>query len=380
MGEIKKRMLFFFHENPFSNRAGNVTRCKKNIEIFNELGYDIDLVGSYDVYVGMNDNLIINSPLINQHFLIKRKPKDENFINRIKYKILKKIKKSSNYFATPYFLSKFHKIIKENNYDIIFINYEIWSELTNFKELENTKKIVDTHDWMTLNEYYKNQKLDIGKRFSQELQNLDKFDHVITISNDENFVFSSFLGNKVFNIPPYFDQNFIEIDVNKKYDIIFVGSDNPFNIKAINWFLDKVLPLLPSSSKICVIGRVSKYISEIKNVEKNIFVEDLSTFYQASKIAICPMLEGTGIKIKVIEALSYALPVVGTIKAVDGFGEKRHNGCFVSDDPEEFAKNCLELINNQELYSRATSEAKDFFINNFSKEINYELWKKLLVN
>ena len=43
-------------------------------------------------------------------------------------------------------------------------------------------------------------------------------------------------------------------------------------------------------------------ILRFHNIHKIDFVEDLDAIYKHSKIAICPMLTGTGLKIKVIEA------------------------------------------------------------------------------
>ncbi len=145
---------------------------------------------------------------------------------------------------------------------------------------------------------------------------------MITISNEEHFIFKSFLGDKVINIPPSFPENFETEATRKEYDLIFVGSDNPFNVDALNWFIEHVLPLLNSDIRICVIGRICKRIPDHNNIEKFFFVDQLKEFYHKSKVAICPMLGGTGIKIKVVEALSFGIPVVGTDKAVDGFFQK----------------------------------------------------------
>ena len=82
---------------------------------------------------------------------------------------------------------------------------------------------------------------------------------------------------------------------------------------------DHVYPLLPPNINIVIIGRICKHIQERKGVTLIEFAESTGRVLPPVKIAICPMLEGTGIKIKVIEALSYGLPIVGTERAIDGF-------------------------------------------------------------
>lgn len=95
------------------------------------------------------------------------------------------------------------------------------------------------------------------------------------------------------------------------------------------------------------------------------FVEDLSTYYYKSKIALCPMLSGTGVKVKVVEALSYGLPVVCNLRGLDGLPLKENNGCLRGDTPEEFAKHITKLLADENYYQSikklAINTFKDFF-------------------
>jgi len=376
---MPKKILYFFPENPFSNRAGNVTRAKTTLDILKKLGCQIDLVGIEDIYKGMGDNTDFDKNLVDKVFLLSRRPiKNLRSLEYWRYKFSKQTHKNkSNPILTSYIKESFKKILEIKKYDYVIINYEFWSGLIENELPNNHIKIVDTHDWITLNEFYKNPSLKIGERFEEEINNLAKFDKVITISNDENFVFKGFLGDKVVNIPPSFTTQFSD-DSEKKYDLIFVGSDNIFNIKSLNWFFENVYPLLPENLNIIIIGRVCRHIGKVENVQYLEFAESLDEYYNQSKIAICPMLEGTGIKIKVIEALSYGLPVVGTERAIDGFQSKLANGCLVDNTPEIFKDNILSLLQNEAYYQNIKSQGKEYFKDNFSEEKAVEKWKNIL--
>lgn len=376
---MTKKILFFFPENPFSNRAGNVTRAKTNLTILKKLGYHIDLVGIEDIYKGMGDDTEFDKNFVDNLFLLTRRPlKKIASLEYWRYKFSKlNDKNKSNHLLTTYIKESFKKICDSEKYDYIIINYEFWAGLIDQNLHNNPVKIVDTHDWITLNEFYKNPALKIGERFEEEINNLAKFDEVITISNDENFVFRGFLGDKVVNIPPSFPSHFSS-DPEKIYDLIFVGSDNVFNIKSIQWFFEKVHLLLPDNIKIVIIGRVCRHLEKVKNVEFVEFAETLDEYYQQSKIAICPMLEGTGIKIKVIEALSFGLPVVGTERAIDGFASKSLNGCIVDNQPEVFKENIISLLQNEKDYQNTKNQAEEYFKNNFTEEKAMEKWVNIL--
>jgi len=377
-----KKLLFFFPDNPFAKGAGNIIRAYSNLKQLKALGFQIDLIGVEDLYKNWGDPYEhIDSSMINEFLLLSRRPprKKLTFIYW-KYKVIKFISKKnkSNIFYTRYFKDSFNNFLKTKKYDYVVINYEFWTDLIRNKDLKGAKKIIDTHDWITLNEFYKNKKLHLGKKFEEEINSLSFYDKIITISSDEYFIFRGFLGDKVVNIPPFFQENFANEYIPKKYDLIFVGSDNPFNILSFNWFIEKVYPLLPDYIKLCVVGRICNHIPDKHNIEKHIFADDLSTFYHQSKVAICPMLEGTGIKIKVVEALSFGLPVVGTEKAVDGFLQKTNNGCSIAHDETKFAELILELLTTPSQYEKKKEEAVSFFKNNFSEKMAEKLWRSIL--
>ena len=73
---------------------------------------------------------------------------------------------------------------------------------------------------------------------------------------------------------------------------------------------------------------------QLANVLKGLEMdaESLDDLYSRTKIAIVPMFDGTGLKIKTITAMSYGIPVVGTCAAVDGFADKKENPCLITNN------------------------------------------------
>ena len=79
------------------------------------------------------------------------------------------------------------------------------------------------------------------------------------------------------------------------------------------------------------------------------------------KVVISPMLSGTGLKIKVVEALSHSIPVVCNTRGVDGLINKTENGCLVTDNAEQFAKNITKLIEDNQFYNDISHKANQFY-------------------
>ena len=157
--------------------------------------------------------------------------------------------------------------------------------------------------------------------------------------------------------------------------MIFVGSQNPHNIAGIQWFEKKVLPFL-EDTKVHIIGKICKVVTDHPNFVKHGMVDDIEDFYQNTKIAICPMLSGTGIKIKVLEALSHSLPVVTNRRGVDGLLNKTLNGCIVENTGKDFAEAILKLLRDKSFYIEKKKEAEKYFLENHS----FEKEKKVLDN
>src|SRR5690606_5950245 len=149
----------------------------------------------------------------------------------------------------------FEDILKAKTYDYIIISYLYWTDLINTPLASASKTIVDTHDFLTLH-HTKDKDFRLGATFEDEINKLNAFDEAWTISSDEQFVFGQFCATKIRLIPPYFDSPLqTDFKNNKSYDLIYVASDNPHNIRSAEWFFEQIFPLLPSDLSVCVVGK-----------------------------------------------------------------------------------------------------------------------------
>ena len=104
----------------------------------------------------------------------------------------------------------------------------------------------------------------------------------------------------------------------------FIGSYNwEPNREAINWFLKDLNPTIQQSIpvKIEIAGKDGSSVFKdlaTSSVEFKGFVESPSEFLKSNGIFIAPMKSGSGVKIKVLEAMSNGLPCVLTPKAAEG--------------------------------------------------------------
>lgn len=366
-------ILYFFPMNPLRVNAGSVQRAQTLLTYCRDKGHQVDFINSNDYWGGVIDPSDIEAlkrqQLIRNHFSLSKKPKITHIFDFLRYNIprviLRKIFKIGSTgipdYATNYSRKLFDGILRQNCYDYVIVSYAFWGNLVKNKVLTGrAKTIIDTHDFITAQEQNRKH-FRLGNAFADEIQRLNRFDEIWTVSADEHYLFSQFCTNFVRLVPISVAHYPTGIVAQKEFDLLYVGGDNPHNVRAIRWFFDEVYPKLPKSLRICIVGTINNVLSEYPNVTSIRQTDNLGSYYQRSRVAICPMLSGTGTKVKVVEALSYGLPVVCSPKGVDGLLNKRENGCLIADDAKQFVRLITQLTDNQKQYVAIHEEAQQYY-------------------
>jgi UDP-N-acetylglucosamine:LPS N-acetylglucosamine transferase len=134
------------------------------------------------------------------------------------------------------------------------------------------------------------------------------------------------------------------------------------NLDALDIILEKINPLLYAvknfNYKIIICGNKLpvQYGGLISYKEKNIiyagFVDDINLYFKGADIFINPVIDGGGIKTKVVEALGYDLSVISTKSGavgipVDITGKK----LFIADDNnwENFTNNIFSIKTDEQI-------------------------------
>ena len=378
------KILYFYPENPLHKTQGNNARSLALLEYFKNRNIEVDFVGVATTVFSTNEiDKLKEEKLISNGYLlpifIRKKNKIKYFFRfSLPNKIGSRLGNRIGLFDRTRLghVDAFNAILKAQEYDVILISYVYWAKLIkNSEHLKNSKLIIDTHDFLT-SQFQLNKQFQLGKFFEKEIDILKLFDEILVISIEEKYLFSQFVDKKVELVTHALPQK-TNSKTENKYDLVYVASDNEHNTKSAKWFFNSVYPLLPATLKIAVVGKVGRSINEFSNVEKIDFVEDLDLLYSQSKIAICPMLSGTGVKIKVIEALSFGLPVVCNERGVDGLLNKTQNGCLVTNDENQFADYIIKLLSDADFYNKVSLEATTFFSEYHSLEKNYKILDKV---
>jgi glycosyltransferase involved in cell wall biosynthesis len=168
---------------------------------------------------------------------------------------------------------------------------------------------------------------------------------------------------------PTIDETFVsKVDVAAPdpdpIDLLFVGQSTNPNCAAMKWFFEEVWPIIADRGyRVKIVGQVSmlvrKNLPEIHEAFGSLFVgpvADLAPVYRAARCVFAPMISGTGISIKTIEALALGKPFIGTSMAYRGMPMDRiaKFGLHPQDTPQAFADAIVNALADERMAANAS--------------------------
>lgn len=205
----------------------------------------------------------------------------------------------------------------------------------------------------------KYEKICIEKR---EIEIASKYNKCLLINSDEAKIINNRIGReKVKSVAPWLKKK--KNNTKRCYtggkDFIFLGSLNiSHNRVSIIEFIKKcsapIRELIPGC-KVRIIGKnadedlqkLVKENSDIFSLEG--YVEDLENIMSVCCAMIVPLLFGTGVKLKMIEALYYGVPIISTSYGIEGIELENGKDVIKSDNLNEYPKlmkKMMDIENN----------------------------------
>jgi glycosyltransferase involved in cell wall biosynthesis len=177
---------------------------------------------------------------------------------------------------------------------------------------------------------------------------LAKAEHVFAISEDDARVFRRFLPDHSIVLTPKAATP-RALGAGNPSCVLFVGGINGFNHEGISWFLERVWPRirqLQPDACLHVCGGICHMISSApEGVVLKGPVLDLKAEYEAASVVIVPLLRGSGVKIKLVEAASFGRAIVTTPVGLQGLSFLRPH-VMETSEAEDFAHATVQILKN----------------------------------
>lgn len=222
-------------------------------------------------------------------------------------------------------------------------------------------RVIDTHDYQTQFLVEDQDRNGIRRHVNRHVYRasehhaLRQFDRLVAINPDERELFERIVSAPVHFLPAFSEEHPDESEAfwAHAHEALLVASMSNFNVKGLLWFAREVLPRVRAarpSFRLTVAGNIARAqeIREagaaLEGVDLLGIVPDLTPLYQQSACVVAPLLGGAGMKIKVVEALSFGKAIVATSKALDGIRAEDGVHLRRADAPTAFAEAIVRVL------------------------------------
>jgi len=188
-----------------------------------------------------------------------------------------------------------------------------------------------------------------------ELTAIGKVDGIAAITRKDATFFRANTIAPVIDIPFGVNPEEYEpkFEVNEKPSMFYIGSMNWMpNEEGVKWFIDSILPNVVKripDFKWRIAGRsMPEWLTTLNNPNIEIVgeVEDSKQFVRDNDIALIPLRSGSGIRVKIIEALAMGKAVITTDIGAEGIAYTEYENMIVASNNAKLEEGIFRLINN----------------------------------
>lgn len=283
--------------------------------------------------------------------------------------------------------AKVDKLVREKEFDFIHADQLTMVQFALRGAVANNKKpkvIFDAHNavWSIVERMRENArwflKLVLAieakrvKRYEGEL--LKQVDHVLAVTEiDQAGLVEALRTSKrkpdekvapITVVPIATDTGQLQ-PVKRKFgskNIVTLGTLHyPPNADGIRWFFNQVFPLIRErvpDVTLTIIGKnPPQDFLDLAAKNPNVvsvtgYVPELAPYLEQSALMVVPVRAGGGMRVRILEAFAYAMPVVTTTIGLEGIHAEPERDVLVADTATDFAKRIVELLEDTSLQEK----------------------------
>ncbi|MGM0408320.1 MAG: glycosyltransferase family 4 protein [Bacteroidota bacterium] len=245
------------------------------------------------------------------------------------------------------------------------IEHEIWK-----RNSDETKSLIKKIYFRILAHRLKNL----------EISFLNKYDYIIPISPKDSDYYTT-LGNKKPSLTAPFGLDFKKIQpdkLNKNYrNIIFIGAlDWIPNQKGLIWFIQNCWESVIKADhniQLLIAGRnapgwLKKIIQKKHRIQFLGEIENAHHFISNNGPLIVPLFAGSGIRVKIIEAMALKKCIISTSIGAEGIPYANGKNIIIADTCDDFIKAIIRVSNDQAYQDKMGENAFQLAVKHFDHE------------
>ncbi len=157
--------------------------------------------------------------------------------------------------------------------------------------------------------------------------------------------------------------------------LIMVSGMNWFpNRDAVLYMAESVWPELSRrlpDARLTIVGasppqQILDLAARDRRVTATGFVDDVRPYMERAQVYLCPMRDGGGTRLKILDALAMGVPIVATQMALEGIDVVAEQDVLVADEPAAFVRQIERVVNDRALWTALHSNGRSFVERHFA--------------
>jgi glycosyltransferase involved in cell wall biosynthesis len=170
--------------------------------------------------------------------------------------------------------------------------------------------------------------------------------------------------------------------------VIFCGSLSFLpNVQAVEWFVGRCWNRIRrhhAGAEFLIIGKkptadLAPRLESHAGVRVVGYVDDIRPHILSSAVSVAPMVSGTGIKNKILEAWALATPIVATKQAVKGLACNHGRDILIAGSAKAFADLVVSLLNDPARCDALGAAGRAHVVANYSWEASRAQFKSVVL-
>jgi len=137
----------------------------------------------------------------------------------------------------------------------------------------------------------------------------------------------------------------------------------PPNLQAIRVLATEILPRLHQRGcrpKVLAVGKKPPAKAIHEDIRFTGSVESVAEYLKGADVALVPLLDGGGTRMKIIDYFACGVPVVSTSKGIEGIPARHGLEAFIDDDWDALADHIVRLLNEPALHDKLSRAGRKF--------------------
>ena len=298
-------------------------------------------------------------------------------------------------FISKEFGQRLAQVLKEEQFDVVHVESIFMTPYVPIvREHSDAKVVLRAHNvehtiWRRVAQsernpfkrwYLKHLSLTLA---AYEREHLNDYDGVVSITENDAQQLREMGCRRPMLSMPFGIVPETEMQVEEEPNSLFhIGSmDWMPNQEGVRWFLKQVWPMVHERMPqltLYLAGR--KMPNDVMHVDMEGVrvlgeVSDAMYFIASKQINVVPLLSGSGIRVKIIEAMSAGKVVVTTTIGASGIGCTDGKDVLIADTPEQFVEQLQRCVDNPEFRQQIGRNAVSLITEQYGNE---QLTQRLL--